>query len=167
MKFIDRITSKFLSEYKIALKNGLNVGQGVSVLSGVNFGSEPYLITIGDYSRISVDVLFVTHDGGTWAFRDLPKYEKVIKYGKIHVGAHTFIGARCIIMPGVTIGERCVIGAGSIVTKDIPDGSVAVGVPAQIIMTTEEYANKCLTTLCEYDEQAYLRDKRKYLTEWL
>lgn len=43
-------------------------------------------------------------------------------------------------MPGVTIGERCVIGVGSIVTKDIPDGSVACGVPAKVIKTTLEYA---------------------------
>lgn len=167
MKILRRIASKFGSSYKIALRDGLKVGEGVSILSGVNFGSEPYLISIGAFSRISVDVIFVTHDGGTWAFRDLPKYEKVIKYGKICIGSHTFVGARSIIMPGVTIGDRCVIGAGSIVTKDIPDGSVAVGSPARIIMTTDEYADKCLASLHEYDEEAYQRDKKMFLSEWL
>lgn len=112
-------------------------------------------------------VMFITHNGGTWAFRDLPQFEKVIKYGRIKVGAHTFIGARSVIMPGVTIGDRCVIGTGSIVTKDIPDGSVAVGIPAKVIMTTEEYAEKCLASQKEYDEEAYLKDTRSYLTKWL
>ena len=167
---IDRILRAIKGNYKIALEGGLNVGKGVSVIGGgrgVVFGPEPYLITLCDYCKISNDVMFVTHDGGTWAFRDIPKYEKVIKYGRIKVGAHTFVGARSIIMPGVTIGERCVIGAGSIVTNDIPDGSVAVGIPAKVIMTTEEYAEKCLANQRDYDEETYFKDKRKFLTEWL
>ena len=170
MSLFSRLKRAIKGNYKIALENGLTVGKGVSIVSGgrgVNFGSEPYLITLGDYCRISMDVMFVTHDGGTWAFRDIPKYEKVIKYGRVKVGAHTFVGARSIIMPGVTIGERCVIGAGSIVTNDIPDGSVAVGVPAKVIMTTEEYAEKCLANQRDYDEETYFKDKRKFLTEWL
>ena len=47
---------------------------------------------------------------------------------------------------GVTIGNNVIIGAGSIVTKDIPDNSVAVGVPARVIRTTDEYLNKILET---------------------
>ena len=67
----------------------------------------------------------------------LEEYKDVIKYGRIKIGAHSFIGAKAIIMPGVTIGERCVIGVGSVVTKDIPNGSVACGIPAKVIMTTD------------------------------
>ena len=47
-----------------------------------------------------------------------------------------------MIMPGVTIGDRVVIGAGAIVTKDIPSNSVAVGVPAKVIKTADEYLEK-------------------------
>lgn len=153
--------------YRLALENGLNVGVGVSIAGKVDFGSEPYLITLGDYCRLSTDIIFITHDGGTWAFRDLPEYQDVIKYGKISVGGHSFIGARVTIMPGVTIGSRCVIGAGSVVTKDIPDGSVVVGNPAKVIMTTKDYAQKCLHNQREYDKQAYLKDKKSYLLKWL
>lgn len=45
-------------------------------------------------------------------------------------------------MPGVTIGKNCIIGCGAVVTKNIPDNSVAVGVPARVIETIEEYAEK-------------------------
>ena len=45
-------------------------------------------------------------------------------------------------MPGVTIGNNCIVGTGSIVTKDIPDNSVAVGIPAKVIKSTNEYLEK-------------------------
>lgn len=157
---IKSIYQKINNPYKKALKQGLKAGTGVSVMGGVNFGSEPWLITIGDCVRLSFNVTFITHDGGTWAFRDLNGYQDVIRYGKIYIGAHSFIGANTIIMPGVTIGERCVIGAGSVVTHDIPDGMVAVGSPARIIKTTMEYAEKCLKESPSYDMEAYRKDKR-------
>lgn len=167
MRFLKKIVKLFLGSNRMAIKNGLNIGTGVSLIGEVDFGSEPYLITIGDYVRISMDVMFITHDGGTWAFRYNEKYKDVIKYGKIEVGAHTFIGARSTIMPGVSIGERCVIGTGSVVTKDIPDGMVACGVPAKVIMTTEEYAEKCLLNMKPYDKDSYFQDKKSYLLKWL
>lgn len=70
-------------------------------------------------------------------------------------------------MPGVTIGKRCVIGAGAVVSKDIPDNSVAVGVPARVISTTEQYAEKCLKEQKTYDKEEYLHNKREYLLKWL
>ena len=156
-----------MGAHKKALKDGLRQGVGVSVMGRVNFGSEPYLITLGDYVRISFGVAFVTHDGGTWAFRDQEKYKDIIKYGKISVGSRTFIGCNSTILPGVKIGERCVIGAGSVVTKDVPDGTVVAGVPARVVMTTEEYAEKCLSKQKPYDREAYKRDKKAFLEKWL
>lgn len=167
MNIIRKIRNKILGNYKLALKNGLVVGKGVSIMGGVNFGSEPYLITLGDFVRLSFDVVLITHDGGTWAFRDNSDFSKVIKYGRINIGSYTFIGARSIIMPGVTIGERCVIGAGSIVTKDIPDGSVACGSPAKVITTTDDYAKKCKECMRPYNEKEYLENKKDYLQRWL
>ena len=70
-------------------------------------------------------------------------------------------------MPGVHIGERCVIGAGSVVTKDVPDGMVACGVPAKVIMTTEEYAQRSLQKMVPYDKEAYQADKEAYLKQYL
>ena len=167
MNIMKRIRKLLLGSYKLAVEDGMIVGKGVSIVGGANFGSEPYLITLGDYVRISMGVMFITHDGGTWAFRDLEEYKDVIKYGRIKIGAHSFIGAKAIIMPGVTIGERCVIGVGSVVTKDIPNGSVACGIPAKVIMTTDEYAQKCVNKMQLYDIVVYNKVKKKYLIHWL
>lgn len=59
------------------------------------------------------------------------------------------------------------IGAGSVVTKDVPDGMVACGVPAKVIMTTEEYARKSLHKMVPYDKEAYQADKKVYLKQYL
>lgn len=167
MSIVASIKHKLQGSYKSAINNGMKIGVGVTVMGSPNFGSEPYLITLENYVRISTNVTFVTHDGGTWAFRDLPEYQDVIKYGRIHVGERTFIGCNSTIMPGVTIGKRCVIGAGSVVTKDIPDNCVAAGVPAKVIMTLEEYAQKCKINMKPYDAQAYLADKKAYLQTYV
>lgn len=170
MKIIKRLINRLKGNYRIAIENGLIVGEGVSLVGGgrtINFGTEPYLISLGNHCRISTEVFFVTHDGGTWAFRDLDKYKAVIKYGRIKVGDNTFIGTRSIIMPGVSIGSRCVIGAGSVVTRDIPNNSVAAGVPAKVIMTTQEYAEKSLKNQKPYCRAEYEKDKRNFLTNWL
>ena len=52
---------------------------------------------------------------------------------EIHIKRNAWIGARVNILPGVTIGENAIVGTGSVVTKDIPDNCVAVGVPAKIV----------------------------------
>lgn len=149
----------------LAVDEGMVVEPGVTVMSKVDFGSEPYLITLREGCRISTNVSFVTHDGGTWAFRNTwEEYKDVVKYGRIEVGRYSFIGARSIIMPGVTIGDNCVIGAGSVVTKDVPSGTVVAGVPARQICTTLEYAEKCKASMpASFDRDAYMRDKKSYL----
>ena len=136
-------------------------------MGGCSFCSEPYLITFEKDVRLSANITFVTHDGGTWAFRDKPEYSDFIKYGKIHVGERSFIGCNVTIMPGVKIGKRCVIGAGSVVTKDVPDETVVAGVPAKPLMTTQEYAEKCLAHHKPYDKELYMKDKKSYLLDFL
>ena len=172
MRMIKRI-ARILNPLKAAIEEGMHVGNNVTLSSkwGSSFGSEPYLITIEDDVRMSGGVHFVTHDGGTWAFRDIKKYkvdgEDIGAYGSISVGYRSFIGYGVIIMPGVHIGKRCVIGAGAIVTKDIPDDSVAVGCPAKVIGNTFDYANKMLERHNQigYDVKRLKLEKRGYLEE--
>ena len=120
-------------------EQGATIGTGCRILVR-DLGSEPWLVTIGDETCVSSGVLFVTHDGGTWAKRDL--CPEVNHFGRITIGSRCFIGARAIIMPGVTIGDRCVVGAGSVVLRDVASGTVAAGVPARAIETTDAYIAK-------------------------
>ena len=120
-----------------------NLGKNVSLIGNVNFGSEPYLITIGDKTTVSFDVAFVTHDAATRVIRNLSDGNKdTVIYAPIKVGKNCFIGCRSIILPGVTIGDNCIIGAGSVVNKNIPDNTVAAGVPCNPICTLEAYMRK-------------------------
>ncbi len=162
------LKQKLKGSLSTAIEDGMVVGKGVTVMGGVNFGSEPYLIALGDKVRISFDVQFITHDGGTWAFRDF--YEDirdVVKFGPIIVGEGTFIGAGSTIMPGVTIGSHAVVGAGSLVTKDIPSETVWAGVPARQICTLREYAERCKAAVPEdFDLEAYKANKKDYLINY-
>ena len=150
---------------KVARKQGLKCGKGVTVMKNCDFGSEPYLITLGDNVRISNDVSFITHDGGSWVFRRYEgEYKNVVRFGRISVGDDTFLGARSVILPNVHIGKNCVIAAGAVVTKDIPDGSVAAGVPAKVLCSTEEYAERMKERMPEdWDTLEFEKNKREYL----
>lgn len=129
----------------------------------MEFGSEPYLIELGNNVRITNGVRFVTHDGGLWVLRNLGRIDVSIgKFGKIKVGSNTHIGWNAIIMPGVTIGKNCIIGCGAVVTKDIPDNSVAAGVPAKVIESIEDYYTKVMASHDTIDSSNY-NIKRDYL----
>lgn len=65
---------------------------------------------------------------------DVEQRNKGLEYAKpIKVGDNVWIGGNVVVLPGVTIGNNCVIGAGSVVVKDIPDNSIAVGNPCKVI----------------------------------
>ena len=146
-----------------AKRKGLRVGKNVSFIDTPNFGSEPYLISIGDNTTISFDVAFVNHDGGTRVVRKLPNQNKeTVLYGKIEIGSNSFIGCRSTILPNVKIGDNCIIGAGSVVTRDIPSNSVACGVPCKVICTIDEYIKKHENDF-EYMVSLSYEEKKNYL----
>lgn len=121
---------------------GVRVGENVRFygISRDMFGSEPWMIKIGNNVHITAGTAFVTHDGGTLILRrDNPSLEWT---APIEIGDDVYIGIRCIILPNVRIGTRCVIGAGSVVTKDTEDNKVYAGNPARLICTTDEYLSK-------------------------
>lgn len=150
-------------------KQGVTIGSDCEIYSTANFGSEPYLITLGDHVRINSNVIFVTHDGGAWVLRRYLKTEnaeKIDMFGKIKVGSNVHIGTGVTVMPGVTIGSNCIVGVGAIVTRDIPDGSVAVGIPARVIETVEEYAQKHMDNFF-YTKGMNPGEKRDFLEKTL
>ena len=124
-----------------AKKVGVNFPEGELHLYGtVSWSTEPWIITLGKNVHITHGVKFITHDGGTLLFRkEIPDLE-ITK--PITVGDDVYFGNNVIVLPGVHIGSRVVIGAGAVVTKDIPDNSVAVGCPARVIKTCDAYLEK-------------------------
>ena len=120
---------------------GVKVGSGCRLYIR-SWGSEPFLITIGDRVTIASGTRIITHDGSTWLIRD--DQGRRYLYKPVTIGSDVFIGIRCIIMPGVTIGDRVVVGAGSVVTTDIPSGHVAAGNPARVLGTFEDYKARVL-----------------------
>ena len=139
-------------------KQGVKIGNGCFIANDVNFGSEPYLVTIGDNVRLTENVSFSNHDGGLWVVRRLYKeYENVDIIKPIVVGNNVHIGVDAVILPGVKIGNNCIIGYGAIVTKDIPDNCIAVGVPARVIETIDEYIGK--------NKDLFISTKRMNATE--
>jgi acetyltransferase-like isoleucine patch superfamily enzyme len=116
---------------------GVRLGEGcwLSDITTKTFGTEPYLVTIGSKARVASGVRFVTHDGS------------VLVYGKpgvdliapITMEENSFVGMNTVLLPGVTIGANSIVGAGSVVSRDIPPNVVAAGVPARVLCTLEEH----------------------------
>lgn len=135
---IDRAVNFFLKllfPERHAQRIGVRIGRDCRLI-GCDYSSEPYLITLGD--RVSATrVRFETHDGGVWVLRNGDPDIDVVR--PITVGNNVFIGYGAMIMPGVTIGNNVVIGAKALVTRDIPDDSVAVGIPARVIKGIDGY----------------------------
>lgn len=155
LKFIKKINKLYYAKLI-----GVNLGENVRLIGDINFGTEPYLVTLGNNVTVSYDVSFITHDGATYVFRNNEKYKNIVKYGKINIGNNCFVGAKSILLPGAGIGNNSIIAAGSVVTKKFPDNVVVGGNPAKIIKTTEEYIHKCEKENINYDVGAYKKNKK-------
>lgn len=112
---------------------GMSLGKNVTVCPGVKFDPpHSFLTSIGDNCIIAPDVRFLNHDA---SFFCLGKFAKI---GKITIHENTFIGAGSLLLPGISIGPNAIIGAHSVVTKNIPSNSVVAGNPARILKSTSE-----------------------------
>ena len=143
LKLLDKLFARiFYSEYTVARyfrKQGAKIGDNNRIFIRY-LGSEPYLIKIGNKCTICSGVAFFTHDGGVCVFReDIPN---INVYGKIEIEDNCFIGAGSIILHDVKIGPNSVVGAGAVVTKNVPPNTVVAGVPAKVICSIDEYRAK-------------------------
>lgn len=158
MSLIHKMISYYMRKknpIEYARKIGVQIGNDCRLIGSPDWGSEPWLISVGNHTEVSCNVAFITHDGATWCFRNQERYKHTVKFGRINIGDNCFIGARSIILPGVTIGNNSIIAAGAVVNKDVPSGEVWGGIPAKYIMTTMEYAEKCLSRTPKYDYENY------------
>ena len=117
-------------------------------------------VTIGDYVYMGPNCNIFTpcHP----IHHELRK-EKVTEYAlPVTVDSHSWIGGDVVITPGVTIGENCVIGAGSVVTKDIPDNSIAVGNPCKVIRQVNDKDREYINSLILDDETKDSKYKQEH-----
>jgi len=142
-KYINFIKVRFrkfiLEEYWLGdyIKLGMKIGTNCSIQPDLIVDiSHCWLIEIEDNVIIAPHVYLLAHDTST------KKYTGYTKVGRIKIKQNAFIGARSIVMPGVTIGENSIIGANSVITGSIPDNVVAAGNPAKVICPLKEYREK-------------------------
>jgi acetyltransferase-like isoleucine patch superfamily enzyme len=105
----------------------VRIGKNVGIFENaiINPNSE---VTIGDNCGIGAEVMIWTH--GAWL--DITQGFPA-DFGPVTIGNNVWLPARSIVLPNTTIGDNCVIGIGSTVTKDIPAGSMAAGTPCKVI----------------------------------
>lgn len=130
-----RLRGDFTTEKLISM--GMKVGKNFKRLHGTILDpGHCWLLEIGDDVTMAPRVHILCHDASTKTFLG---YTKI---GRVTIGNRVFIGAETVVLPGVTIGDDVVIGANSTVTHDIPANSVAVGSPARVICSLDEYLDK-------------------------
>jgi acetyltransferase-like isoleucine patch superfamily enzyme len=112
--------------------------------SGINIGNEVYIgedmiviDELNDRGHIKIGDRVAIAERVTLVISSFPNNSRIIPlvghiHGKIEIKHDAWLGTGCIILPNVTIGEGAVVGAGAVVTKDVPDYSVVTGMPAKI-----------------------------------
>lgn len=141
-------------------KKGIVIGDNILIIDGDLKTIEidltrPSLIEIGNNVRLNKNLTILSHDFTTYVFRN--KYHEFIPCsGQVKIGNNVYFGRNCTVLKGVTIGDNCIIGFGSVVTNDIPSNTVAIGSPAKAVCTLEEYYER-RKKLCIEEAFAYAK----------
>lgn len=134
-------------------QKGIRIGKGTTVLNVNQIWidhSRPELLEIGDNVFLHKGTAIMTHDWGSWVF--VNQFNDFLpSHGPIKIGNNVWFGEDVTILKNVTIGNNVIIGAKSVVTKSIPDDSIAVGCPAKVINNLSDYYDKRLR---EYADEA-------------
>jgi maltose O-acetyltransferase len=121
-------------------------GRNIKVGNYTNLGENVRLngrggIKLGDHVLMGPDVIIYT---GTHTYDDIsvPLQRQAMRYALVTIGDDVWLGARVIILPGVTIGKGCIVGANAVVTRDLPPYTIAVGIPARVIKYRDRALSK-------------------------
>lgn len=116
---------ELLSDRMLVIGSDCVIGRGSSIAAHFEI-----IIEDGVFFGPNVFVTDQNHDN---ARTDIPIGKQSRPERPVRIGEHSWLGTGVVVTPGVTIGKRCMIGANSVVTSDIPDDSVAAGAPARVI----------------------------------
>jgi acetyltransferase-like isoleucine patch superfamily enzyme len=117
----------FANAARISIGSGSNIGARCTLWAGPSVGR----IIIGEHALLGPDVLLTA---ANYRFNDgSPVTAQPMDEADVVIGRDVWLGAKVVVLPGVTIGDGTIIGAGSVVTKSIGPGLVAVGVPARVV----------------------------------
>lgn len=110
----------------VTIGNNCYIGTNFSILAGAN-------VVIENEVLIASNVLITSEDHGMNPESEIPYMNQPLICKEVRVGEGTWIGEKVSVLPGVRIGRKCIIGTNAVVTKDIPDYSIAVGIPARVV----------------------------------
>jgi acetyltransferase-like isoleucine patch superfamily enzyme len=150
---LDIVRRTLILESPVARLRRLGALIGTDVFIGPEvFVDEPFapLLTIGDGAVISARTVIMLHDS---AFNNV--LGSPVKVAPVVIHANAYVGANSTILCGVTIGSRTIVGAGSVVTRDIPDDTVAFGCPATVWGTVGECGRRFTERAKEPQRCAY------------
>jgi maltose O-acetyltransferase len=140
---------------------GVSIGNLVALHRGVSLDKEwGWLISLGESCILAPGVIVLAHDAST---RRSLGYTKI---APVHIGARTFIGAASIILPGVTVGDDAIVGAGSVVSRDVPPGALAIGNPARVVGPAAEFLARRQAHIAQEPVFENLRARRADPTTW-
>ena len=129
--------------------------------------TRPSLVSIGENCYFNDNFTILTHDWVTGVFIRA-NMDFLPSSGRVTIGNNVGFGQHCLVLKGVTIGDNCFIGAGSIVTKNIPSNSIAVGAPCKVICTLDEFhkkrETKCVDEALDYARSIKERYGRRPVT---
>lgn len=145
--------------------SGMKLGRNAIIRNNVNLGSEPFLIEIGDDSRIASGTTFVNHSGATVNLRKLGGYDDVRNFGRIKIGKNCAVGVNCVILADVEIGDNCILGANSVLSESMPSNTVFAGNPAKYVCEIEDYGDVLKKNSNNYPIE--IEQNRKELNAWL
>ena len=160
--FPHRSMAQLIEYYR---KQGMKIGENCYIGHNVSFGrggKDP--ITVGD-NCILTGCTILGHDASPALFLDELQGTSIFDRKSLKletvIGNNVFIGVNAVVLPGVHIGDFSIIGAGAVVTKDIPAGSVAAGNPAKLISSIEKFKEKYAALYKEHPEYFYCGNRKK------
>jgi acetyltransferase-like isoleucine patch superfamily enzyme len=141
LPFGDQVVDRWERASALGFGEGTSIYDSAIVIGDVTVGRRTWIgpwtlldgsggLEIGDHCSISAGVQIYTHDSVRWALSGgVAEYER----SPVSIGSQSYIGPGTIVARGVTIGSHCLIGANSIVNKDLPDYAIAWGSTCQIV----------------------------------